>query len=383
MEIKTCMLTNNDCYKDARKMSPVGIIVHSTGANNPYLKRYVQPDDGILGVNTNNNSWNKPGTDKCVHAMIGKDKNGVVRCYQTLPWDYCCWGIGRGSKGSYNYPPTSKYPNDRPFIQFEICEDGLTDVNYFNTVMDLAQEFCAFLMQTFPAIKLEDVISHHEGYLRQMGSGHMDIDHWLSKFNKDMNWFRSCVKSKLGNTATSTPTPTPAPTATTTFKDGDVVKLVEGATYYDGRAIPTWVTKSTLFYRGTNKNGVIISTQKTGAVTGTVKPESIVGYTSTPAKAPVTTSTPATTYKVDTTKLDTPKSFDAAIAGTYVTTTTINTRSGASAVKTLVAKVPKNQVMTVEGYYTSSLGVKWYVATFVKDNVQYKAFVHSKYLVRK
>ena len=35
-----------------------GIMVHSTGVNNPYLKRYVQPNDGKLGKNQNGNHWN-------------------------------------------------------------------------------------------------------------------------------------------------------------------------------------------------------------------------------------------------------------------------------------------------------------------------------------
>lgn len=59
----------------------------------------------------------------------------------------------------------------------------------------------------------------------------------------------------------------PAPT----FKEGDIVKIKEGATWYNGKTIPSWVLKSTLYYRGSNSNGAIISTQKTGAITGVIK----------------------------------------------------------------------------------------------------------------
>ena len=38
--------TQSDCYKASATSSFVGVQVHSTGANNPYLRRYVQPDDG-------------------------------------------------------------------------------------------------------------------------------------------------------------------------------------------------------------------------------------------------------------------------------------------------------------------------------------------------
>ena len=190
MEIKQCILTNNDCYKTGRKITPKGIVVHSTGANNPYLKRYVQPDDGLLGVNKNNNSWNKSGLVVCVHAFIGKDKNDDVRCYQTLPFNYACWGVGSGRNGSYNYNPA--------YIQFEICEDALTDKNYFTKAFDVASDFCAYLCKEYN-ISIDNVVSHQEAYKRGYGSNHADCDHWLKKFGKTMNDFRNDVKAKLGN----------------------------------------------------------------------------------------------------------------------------------------------------------------------------------------
>ena len=36
-----CMMTNSTCYKGTRTMTVKGILWHSTGANNPNLKRYV------------------------------------------------------------------------------------------------------------------------------------------------------------------------------------------------------------------------------------------------------------------------------------------------------------------------------------------------------
>lgn len=57
--------------------------------------------------------------------------------------------------------------------------------------------------------------------------------------------------------------------------DGDVITLKTGSTYWDGKAIPSWVFKSTLYYRGKNNNGIIFSTLKTGAVTGVVKESAI------------------------------------------------------------------------------------------------------------
>lgn len=187
MEIRQFFLTRNDCFKQGRKIAPDGIVVHSTGANNKKLCRYIQPDDGIIGKNTNSNDWNRPGGSKCVHAFIGADNNGNVRIYQTLPWDYKCWGCGTGSKGSCN----------KSYIQFEICEDGLTDREYFEKAFDTAVWLCRYLMQQYPAIKLQNVISHAEAHKRGYASGHTDCDHWLVRFGKNMDWFRNCIKEKI------------------------------------------------------------------------------------------------------------------------------------------------------------------------------------------
>lgn len=188
MEIKQCLLTKNRCYKTNKKIKPTQIVVHSTGANNPNLKRYVQPDDGLLGTNTNKNDWNRDTVSVCVHAFIGKDKNGKVCCYQTLPYDIRPWGCGRGKKGSYN----------NNAIQFEICEDSLTNKQYFDEAFGLAIDYCVYLCDKY-GIKPNNIVSHQEAYKQGYASNHADCDHWLIKFGKNMDWFRSEVKTRLGN----------------------------------------------------------------------------------------------------------------------------------------------------------------------------------------
>ena len=78
MKLFRQILTENDCHKAGRTIVPRGVMVHSTGANNPELRRYVQPDDGRLGANRHGNHWNRPGVQKCVHAFIGKTADGTV-----------------------------------------------------------------------------------------------------------------------------------------------------------------------------------------------------------------------------------------------------------------------------------------------------------------
>ena len=110
----------------------------------------------------------------------------MVKAAQILPYDICCWGCGSGSKGSYNYNPA--------YIQFEIAEDGLTDSVFFDRAFDIMAQVCAELMGQYPSIKLENVISHKEACARGYASNHGDPENWLSKFGKNMNWFRDKVK---------------------------------------------------------------------------------------------------------------------------------------------------------------------------------------------
>ena len=77
MNLHTCLLTENDCYKAGRTIVPKGVMVHSTGANNPNLSRYVAPNDGLLGTPSSRH-WNQSGTGACVHAFIGRLADGFI-----------------------------------------------------------------------------------------------------------------------------------------------------------------------------------------------------------------------------------------------------------------------------------------------------------------
>ena len=178
---------SSGAFKTPRPMpqgSPVGIIIHSTGADNPNLKRYVNAPE-ICGVNPYKNYFDRPDSNVCPHAVIGKDKNGDVRAAKLLPWNVCCWGCGNGSKGSYNYAPA--------YIQIEIAEDALNDRAYFEESFGLAADLCQRLMKNYPTIKPGNIISHKEACARGYASNHGDPEHWLARFGKNMDWFRSRV----------------------------------------------------------------------------------------------------------------------------------------------------------------------------------------------
>lgn len=186
MEYSELILTENDCYKSGKTIIPMGIVVHSTGANNPNLKRYVGPDDGILGKNPYGTHWNQSGIDLCVHAFIGYDKNSVVRCYKTLPWNYRSWGCGGGSNGSYN----------NSHIQFEICEDDMGNQPYFEEAFEMAMDLCAYLCKQFN-IPASEIVSHKEAHRLGYASNHRDPEHWMDKYDWTMDDFRQKVLQKL------------------------------------------------------------------------------------------------------------------------------------------------------------------------------------------
>lgn len=187
--------TNSDCFNAAKTTAVWGVQVHSTGANNPQLRRYVQPDDGLLGVNTNGNSHNRPGGDVCASAYIGKLADGTVAVYQALPWRYRCWLSGKGNNGN---------ANKLGYIGFEICEDGLTDRAYFDAAMEQAVLLTAHLCIRFgvnPDAPVSHgalaVSDHAELHRAGLASDHGDITAWLRRFGRDMDWFRAVVKDAI------------------------------------------------------------------------------------------------------------------------------------------------------------------------------------------
>lgn len=235
MNLNKLIFTENACYKAGKKITVKGIMVHSTGANNPWLKRYVGPDDGKLGKNQYNNHWNTEypsGREVCVHGFIGKLADGTVATYQTLPWDHRGWHAGGSANNTH--------------IGFEICEDGLTDGTYFAKVYQEAVELCVYLCKLY-GLTEQDIICHSEGYKRGIASNHGDVMHWFPKHGKSMDTFRADVKVLLTNdTAAEQEQETPAQVTTGEITIGTVVQFKDSAETYNPttKAIPDWVKKN-------------------------------------------------------------------------------------------------------------------------------------------
>ena len=101
-----CMMTQSTCYKGTKKMTVKGVLWHSTGANNPTLKRYVQPDDSApdraellskLGTNANKNDWNHIDTQAGLNA--GSSRTGVSRRFRRCPGTLDRGDVGAAARG--------------------------------------------------------------------------------------------------------------------------------------------------------------------------------------------------------------------------------------------------------------------------------------------
>lgn len=171
-------------------MRVLGVLWHSTGADNPWLKRYVQPTDGSpnydadikkLGKNSYGNDWNHVEVDAGLNAWIGKFADGSVGTVQTMPWDFRPWGCGAGNKGSCN----------NGWIQFEICEDDLKDKSYAEKVFEEACQLTAYLCRIFRlnsngyadcnGVAVPVITCHNDAAKLGVGSDHADINHWFPK----------------------------------------------------------------------------------------------------------------------------------------------------------------------------------------------------------
>lgn len=196
------LATNNPCYQqNNNRLKTTHLILHSTGANNPNLKRYVTPDDGMLGENKYNNGWNNPKSSTLVHGVIGKNKNGFVEAYQIAPWGKLVWGCGSGLNGSGNSFA----------IQVEMCEDDTLGANYAKETYNVAVKLFAHLCKSYD-IPVENIWSHNEANAKGYASGHVDPEHWWKKVKSGltMDGFRKDVAALLGGEKTKEQLPAEA-----------------------------------------------------------------------------------------------------------------------------------------------------------------------------
>lgn len=178
-------LLENPCYTRNERIVPRGIMIHDTGADNPYIKRYVHNDEnGLIGTNKYGNHWNRTDVKVCVHAFIGKLNNGTVGIVNTLPYYKRAWHCGGVANGTH--------------ISIECCR-MLEDREYTDSVMNCLIEYCAYLCQQFHFDPLKDgvLIGHYEGHERGIASAHIDPSEWFPKYGYTMDWIRREIYKRM------------------------------------------------------------------------------------------------------------------------------------------------------------------------------------------
>ena len=200
LKITQNYMTNNDCYKTGRKITPKGVMVHSDACK-AGIKAY-----GWYS------RWNKPGIEACVHAFVDD-----TECIEYLPT-----GKGNCHRGWHGGGSSNN-----THIGFEMCEPtSYTDAVYFNKVYANAVEYTAHLLKIhgISVVNEDTVLCHCEGYAKGIATNHSDVMHWFKYHNKTMNDFRNDVRKVLNGGSVSTSTPS-TPSVSTGNSTGYTVTI--------------------------------------------------------------------------------------------------------------------------------------------------------------
>lgn len=301
MKIIQNILTKNPCYIAGEKITVKGLMLHSVGCNQPSAEVFIK-------------QWNPPnGRRVCVHAFIDGNTGYV---HQTLPWNHRGWHGG----GDCNDTHIGVEMCEPACIKYKGVSDRFTcsDVGAAQAVVqrtyDSAVQLFAHLCKQYNLNPLGDgvIVSHNEGHKRGIASGHSDPEHLWTQLGMGytMDTFRKAVKNAMGNTSETGDTGsdevyrvqvgsfsnveyaeklledlkkdgyngfivkdkvTSSVAPEITFAVGDKVKMSSNATIYGKTTnFYDWVYNSTLYVREVDGNRIVISTQKTGDITGAV-----------------------------------------------------------------------------------------------------------------
>lgn len=277
MRLIKCFMNQSTWLKSKPKEIKVkGFLIHSTGANNNTLKRYVQPDDNaanknellnLIGVNKYRNDWNHIERSAGVSFWIGKLADGSIATIQAGPDNVVQWGCG----GTLN----------NTHIQVEICEDGLNDEKYFRAVYRETVELGAYICKKYGLKPLGTfthnkktvpvVIDHKGSHSLGMGSNHGDVAHWFRKYLGDnyLDTIRKDIEKEMKGDCEEMGCPYWKEGKCTKdikideIKAGDLVEIV-GSVYYNGKAIPSWVKSQRWFVHSISGDRVVINKNEKG-----------------------------------------------------------------------------------------------------------------------
>ena len=192
MNIIKNLLTNSDCYKSGKKITPKGLQLHTVGC--------AQNSSSTLA-----SAWNKPGKTACVHYCIDAELEDKI--LQFLPDNYRSWADGNYGNGNLITVELmeSDYMKYTGGASFNITNKTkfIADITRaYNT----AVKFFAYKCKEYgwdPQEKMPNglhrVSSHDDGRRLGLSSKHVDPTHIWKYIDKDMDKFRADVKVAMND----------------------------------------------------------------------------------------------------------------------------------------------------------------------------------------
>lgn len=185
MKLNTKYMTRNDCFTAGKKITPKGIMVHSTAT------------PGVMAADWFSR-WNKSykagetNRQVCVHAFVD-DKE----VWQYLPWNHRGWHCGGAGNNTHIgieicEPAGFSYGKGSAMVGYNVSKNEA----YFRKAWQNAVELCVMLCREYDLTE-KDIICHSEGHKLGIASNHADVMHWFPKHGKSMNTFRADVKKLL------------------------------------------------------------------------------------------------------------------------------------------------------------------------------------------
>ena len=161
---------------------------------------------------------------------------------------------------------TSSASNDHRAVTIEVASDTYhpyaVNSAAYNTLIELVADICKRngikkLMWRGDKSLIGQVNKQKMTAHRWFAATSCPGDYLYSRFGDIANK----VNAKLGassSTETAPTTPSDTQTSTTKIKSGDKVKIASGATYYNGKSIPSWVINNQWVVNSVSGNRVVV-----------------------------------------------------------------------------------------------------------------------------
>lgn len=202
LQIIKSFITNNRCYQQAVKRTPIGIQIHTIGTAQGTAKAVVD-------------YWNSSSVSAATTYICDADAEG--RVYQMLPEEYYSWADG--GYGNRNLITIEIAESDwmryKGGASYDVTSKALFEADIlrgYKTAVALCADICK-RYKWDPMSKLPSglylVSSHDEGRKAGLSTSHVDPSHLWPPLGLSMDTFRQAVKDAMnGKTDISTGTAT-------------------------------------------------------------------------------------------------------------------------------------------------------------------------------